>query len=113
MLLFVCVLVSSCATAPSADIVKARVLDSNFTETRVFASPVEINSFTNLWFSRETFKKVSPYNWTHKIDITTEAGPGGRWLYSTNGHCALLCYQLKPMYKLKNPKQFNELIKSP
>lgn len=111
--LFICVIASSCTTAPSADIVKVRVLDSNFTETRTFESPNALNSFTNLWFNRESFKKVSPYNWTHKIDITTEAGGGGRWLYSTNGYYTLLSYQLKPMYKLKEPKLFNELIESP
>lgn len=54
-------------------------------------------------------------HWTHKIDIEADDDPGrvykGRWLYdSREGNFAKLNYQLKPRFKLKNYKEFNEYL---
>ncbi|KXZ26706.1 hypothetical protein AYB33_06660 [Leptospira santarosai] len=52
---------------------------------------------------------------THNIDIEVDDDPGrvykGRWLYySREGNFAKLNYQLKPRFKLKNYKEFNEYL---
>ncbi|WP_017852122.1 hypothetical protein [Leptospira interrogans] len=54
-------------------------------------------------------------NWTHKIDIEAADDDrrvySGRWLYdSREGNFAKLNYQLKPRFKLKNYKEFNEYL---
>ncbi len=113
VLLLACITFSACSTRPSPRVVNVRGLGSNAGETKTLESAEEINCFTNLWFDRESFKKSPPNGWTHKIVIITEEGSGRTWLYNTHGYCALLTYKLRPGYRLKSPKKFNELIRSP
>jgi hypothetical protein len=98
-----------------APITKVSVLDAGFELVKVL-TPVELAAFRRHWenkkevkgsFSRSSISKLGGEHF--KLDIERQHSDA-RWLYQTTGYVQLVSKQVKPKYKLQDPKAFNRLI---
>ena len=90
------------------------ILDHEFDVIRNIDGKVDLNEFERHWNLLEPIEILPNYNWTHKIDISSDGNFGkkfgGRWLYNNEGYIARLNKQLKPIYRVEDVQHFNGFL---
>ena len=99
-----------CGCLNSKEITNIKILDKNFNVLLELKDKKDINIFKSYWEERNKINKLSHYNWDYKFDIQIEE-ESLRWLYCSDGFCALLNKQLQPSYEITRFKEFNNYLK--
>ena len=96
------------AHAKELEVIDIQVRNANFEVIRVIQEPEMLQRAEKEWQKLKPIDTLPNTNWTHKLDVNSEA-IGGRWLYNKEGYLAKLNKQLKPMYKVSDVNKFNEI----
>jgi hypothetical protein len=100
-------------SAEPASIARVVLLDEAFAVVSELSSPRDLLEFSDAWSTKTETKltsaQVEEKSFQYKLDLRASAG-GGRWLYRTDGLVYKLDHSAKPVYRVKDVKQFNALL---
>ncbi len=92
------------------DISEIRVSKFKSNQEYIIHQPEQLDEINRLWRQLEPVDEKPEVDWNYKLNIHDRGGGGGTWLYNEEGYVVLLTYELKPVYRVKEPAVFKKLI---
>ena len=98
---------SGCSAGP---ITSVTVRDAQFKVVKQLTAS-ELAAFERHWSSKVEVKASLEDAGGRHFKLDVERGEkGNRWLYQTSGYVEVLSVLKKPVYRVREPESFNELI---
>ena len=90
------------------------VRNSELVMMKELRSRTELNEFRRLWNDRQATGQTSAnvQDWSFTVDVVA-GNHVDRWLYQSNGLTVKVDNRVQPVYRLRNPGNFNALIGAP